>query len=337
MSRDLPLNAIRVFSAVGRLLSLKKAADELGVTPSAVSHQISSLESFLGLRLLRREGNHIALTVEGKDYLRQIAGSLTQLSLATKWVQATKGQSILRVSVPPSLASMWLMPRIGRFTRAHPDIGLALVATPEVLVGRQMDRLDIAVRYGTEPPPGVHADVLAVNEVLPVCSPLLLDGRHPLREPEDLRHHTLLESADELYYEESNPGWLGWLQAVNLAEIRNGRYLSFSPPQLMYQAVLDGLGVGLMRGLLVADSIVDGMLVCPFGPALALGTSYFVTCHRSAADRPDVVAFRRFLRQEAENTLAALPRPEAAAPARSRTQAASQADRPAAASLLSGL
>lgn len=320
MGHDLPLNAIRVFSAVGRLLSLKKAADELGVTPSAICHQVRSLEEFLGLRLLRREGNHIALTVAGKKYLRQIAGSLTQLSLATKDVQATKGQSVLRVSAPPSLASLWLMPRIARFTRTHPEIALAVVATPEVLVGRQMDRLDVAIRYGTEPPAGLHAEALADKELFPVCSPLLLEGRHPLREPKDLCHHTLLENTDELYYEESNPGWLGWLQAVNLSEIRSGRYLSFSPTQLMHQAMLDGLGVGLTRGLLAADSIVDGMLVCPFGPALTLGTRYFVTSHPLVAERPQVVAFRRFLRQEVDNTLAALPRPEAVPRPRSRVQ-----------------
>ncbi len=337
MSRDLPLNAIRVFSAVGRLLSLKKAADELGVTPSAVSHQISALEDFLGLRLLRRDGNHIALTVEGKNYLRQIAGSLTQLSLATKWVQATKGQTILRVSAPPSLASLWLMPRIARFTRAYPDIALAVVATPEVLVGRQMDRLDVAIRYGTEPPAGLHNEALAGNELFPVCSPLLLDGRHPLRGPEDLRHHTLLESSDELYHEESNPGWLGWLQAVNLSEIRSGRYLSFSPPQLMHQAMLESLGVGLMRGLLAADSIAEGMLVCPFGPALTLGTRYFVTCHPSVAERSDVVAFRRFVCQEADSTLATLPRPEAAPHSQPRVQTQPQSERPVAASASAGM
>lgn len=324
MSRDLPLNAIRVFSAVGRLLSFRKAAEELGVTPSAVSHQISSLENFLGVALLRREGNHIALTIEGRDYLRQIAGSLTQLSLATKWVQATKGQTILRVSVPPSLASLWLTPRIGRFMRSHRDVGLSVVATPEGMVSREMGRFDVAIRYGTEPPSGLHAEPLVANDVFPVCSPLLLERQHPLHDPEDLRHHALLECSDELYQEESNPSWLGWLRAANLPDMRSARYLSFSPPQLMHQAILDGLGVGLMHGLLVADSIVDGMLVCPFGPTLPLGTSYFVTWHASAAERPDVIAFRRFLRMEAENSLAMLPRPESASHTRSRVQAHSQ-------------
>ena len=321
MSRDLPLNAMRVFSAVGRLLSLKKAADELGVTPSAVSHQMSSLEEFLGLRLLRREGNHIVLTVDGENYLRQITGSLTQLSLATKWVQATKGQAVLRVSAPPSLASLWLVPRIARFTRAHPEIALSVIATPELLIGGQMGRLDVAIRYGSEPPAGQQAETLVANDLFPVCSPLLLDGRHPLREPEDLRHHTLLESTDELHHEGSNLGWLGWLQAANLPEIRHGRYLNFSPPQLMHQAMLDCLGVGLTCGLLAADSVADGMLVCPFGPALMLGTSYFVTCHPAIAERPDVLAFRRFLRQEVDNTLATLGRPEAAPQPRLGAQA----------------
>lgn len=335
MSRDLPLNAIRVFSAVGRLLSFRKAAEELGVTPSAVSHQISSLEGFLGLKLLRREGNHVLLTSEGRDYLRQISGSLTQLSLATKWAQATKGQPVLRISAPPSLASLWLAPRIGRFIRSHRDIALSLVAMPESMISRAMDQIDIAIRCGTEPPSGLSADQLVANDVFPVCSPLLINGPSPLHEPEDLRHHTLLEGSDEVYQDESNPGWLRWLQAANLPEIRNGRCLSFSPPQLMHQALLDGLGVGLVRGLLAADSIADGVLVCPFGPALPIDTSYYVTWHPSAAERPDIMAFRRFLRMEAENTLAMLPRPGTAPHGRSRSHL--QSERAVAPSVVGGV
>jgi len=309
MSRDLPLNAIRAFEVAGRLLSLKKAAEELGVTPSAVSHQISGLEAFLGVPLLRREGNHIALTAEGRGYLRQIAGNLGELSRATKWLLATKGQTILRLAAPPSVASLWLMPRISAFARAHPGIALSVVSTPEILIGRQMDRLDVAIRYATEPPAGLHGEALGPNELLPVCSPQLLRGRYPLRAPADLRHHTLLECDDDLYHAEASPGWLDWLQAVELHATHGQRYLSFSPPHLMHHAVCDGLGVGLLRGLLAADSLASGALVSPFGPSLPLESRYFITCPPAIAARPDVLALREFLRAEAKSALAALHSP----------------------------
>jgi LysR family transcriptional regulator, glycine cleavage system transcriptional activator len=306
VNRDLPLNAVRVFASVGRLLSLKKAADELGVTPSAVSHQISSLEQYLGLRLLRREGNHIVLTIEGTIYLRQVSGNLAQLSRATKWLQATKGQTVLRVAAPPGTASLWLMPRIAAFARAHPDIALNIVSVPDLLMSRQIDRFDVVIRLCADPPAAMHSEALVPTELFPVCSPELLKGRHPLRKPADLCHHTLLECDDDLYNQQSNAGWLDWLQEVKLPEVRSQRYVSFSPAPLMHQALLDGMGVGLMRGLLAADAIASGRLVCPFGPVLSMPGSYYALCEPSIAERPDVLAFRKFLRVEADQTLATL-------------------------------
>jgi LysR family transcriptional regulator, glycine cleavage system transcriptional activator len=302
MSRDLPLNAIRVFAAVGRLLSLKKAGDELGVTPSAVSHQISSLESFLGLRLLRREGNHVALTMEGKNYLRQVAGNLDQLSRATKWLQSTKGQTLLRVAAPPSLAALWLMPRVATFGRMRPDLALSVVSIPVLLMGRQMDRFDVVIRLYPEPPAALNCELLSPAELMPVCSPALLGGREPLREPADLGRYTLLESDDDLYHHETGPGWIDWLQTAKLPDVRSQRYMNFSPPHLLHQALVDGLGVGLAFGLVAADAIGRGELTCPFGPTLPYKGNYYMVCEPSIAGRSDIVAFRRYLRDEAEKS-----------------------------------
>lgn len=298
MARELPLNAIRVFHVVGRVLSLKQAADELGVTPSAVSHQISSLEDFLGLKLLRREGNGVALTAQGALYLRQISEGMTQLTRATRWVQASKGQSILRVSAPPSLATLWLMPRLHKFIAANADVPLAIVSMPNYLVARARDRLDVMIRYSREPQSGLHAEPLGRSELLLVASPQLLKGKTPLNRPADLRKHTLLQSNDDLYYEESNPGWQGWLQAARQGDLQSDRYLSFSPRHLMHQAVMDGLGVGLLRRVLAADALASGKLFTPFGPTLAVDASYYVTCERNVADRADVRTFRKWLLSE---------------------------------------
>lgn len=303
MSRELPLNAIRVFEAAGRLLSLKKAAEELGVTPSAVSHQITALERFLNLRLLRREGNRVALTAEGSNYLRQIGGNLSELARATRWLKAANGQRVLRISAPPSFTALWLMPRIAVFARAHPDVALSAVSIPEALAPRVMDRFDVAIRYGADALPGVQSDVLATNELFPVCSPQLAMGRPALREPADLSRHTLIESGDDLYHEEANPGWPGWLETAGLSGLRGRRCLRFSPPHLVRQAARDGLGVGLLRGLLVADDVASGALVFPFGPSLPLASPYVIMSPASVAARPDVAALREFLCAEAQRSL----------------------------------
>jgi len=223
---------------------------------------------------------------------------MTQLTRATRWAQASKGQNILRVSVPPSLATLWLMPRLHNFISQNPDVPVAIVAMPNYLVARARDRLDLMIRYSREPQAGLYAEPLGRSELLLVASPQLMKGRHPLNKPADLRRHTLLQSNDDLYYEESNPGWQGWLQAAKQGDLQSDRYLSFSPRHLMHQAVVDGLGVGLMRRLLAADGLAAGRLITPFGPSLPVDANYYVTCDRSVAEREDVRTFRKWLTNE---------------------------------------
>jgi len=298
VERLLPLNALRVFAAVGRLLSFSRAAKELTVTASAVSHQMRSLEAFLGVPLIRRSGGRIELTSEGRFYLQHVLEGLSQLARATKAIKAGTGERTLKVSCPPNLSALWLMRRIGRFTGAHPDLGLALIASRS-LVDLHNGQYDLAIRYGRAVHDGFRSDVLCPNELFPVCSPKLTKGERPLRTPADLRHYPLLESSDDEYYDAANPGWRGWLQAAGVADVTTARYLSFSPRFLMQQAVLEGLGVGLSRTLLAADFIDGRQLVCPFGPVIALASSYHLVCPRATADCPEVAAFRDWLLAEA--------------------------------------
>jgi LysR family glycine cleavage system transcriptional activator len=303
--RTLPLNAIRTFATVGRLLSFSRAAEELSVTPSAVSHQIRLLEDHLGVALLRRKKNHVALTAEGRLYLQEVSEGLTRMARASTTLKAAKGQRILRVSVMPSLAALWLVPRIGGFANAHPDIAIVVGATRE-LVDFQAGQFDVAIWHGQDPQPGYRFDELEGNEQFPICSPRLLKGRPPLRTPEDLRHHTLLESSDDLHVGGPNPGWHVWLQAAGVPHTTSKRLLSFSPRHLMHRAVLEGLGVGLSRTLLVADALANGQLVCPFGPVIPLASAYSLVCPESIADQEEVVAFREWLLHEARTTTARL-------------------------------
>jgi LysR family glycine cleavage system transcriptional activator len=294
----LPLNAVRVFARVGRLLNLSQAANELNVTPSAISHQIRALEEYLGVALLRRVGNKLTLTSAGRLYLHQVSEGLMQLTRATKTLKATKGQRILKISAAPSVATLWLMPRISRFMKAHPQIALALTASRE-LADFAQGQFDVAIWYGQAPKPGLRVEPLCQNELFPVCSPKLLKKRPPLREPSDLRHHTLLDSSDEIYYREGHPGWQGWLQAAEVPDITGIRYLSFSPRTLLHRAVIDELGVGLSRTLLAADFLASGQLACPFGPSMPLASTYNLVCPESVADRADIAAFRAWIMKEA--------------------------------------
>ncbi|MBM3356103.1 MAG: transcriptional regulator GcvA [Betaproteobacteria bacterium] len=299
--RVLPLNAIRAFATVGRLLSFSRAADELSVTPSAVSHQIRLLEDHLGVALLRRKNKHVALTPEGRIYLQEVSEGLTRMARASTTLKAARGQRILRVSVMPSLASLWLVPRIGGFAEAYPDIAIVVGATRE-LVDFQAGQFDVAIWHGQEPQPGYRFDPLEGNDLFPICSPKLLKGRTPLRAPADLRHHTLLESSDDLYVGGPNPGWQIWLQAAGVPHITSKRLMSFSPRHLMHRAVLEGLGVGLSRTLLVADALAKGQLVCPFGPVMSLTSSYSLVCPETIAEHEEVAVFREWLLHQARTT-----------------------------------
>lgn len=313
MERLLPLNALRVFAAVGRLASFSRAATELNVTASAVSHQMRTLENYLGVPLLNRTGSRIELTNAGKLYLQQVQEGLAQLARATRAIRAAKSERTLKISCAPSLSALWLMRRIGRFTESHPHIGLALTASRN-LVDLHNGEYDLAIRYGRGAHEGFRCDLMSPNELFPVCSPRLVKGERPLRQPSDLRHHALLECTDGEYYDAANPGWHGWLQSAGVYDVPPQRYLNFSPRLLMQQAAIDGLGVGLSRTLLAADFLESRQLICPFGPVLELTSSYYLICPAATADRPEIAAFRNWLIAEAQESRARLRLP----PAKSR-------------------
>ena len=192
MSKRLPpLNALRVFDAAARHLSFTRAADELFVTQAAVSHQIKSLEDFLGLKLFRRRNRSLLLTEEGQSYFQDIKEIFSQLTEATRKLQARSAKGALTVSLLPSFAIQWLVPRLTSFNSAYPGIDVRIQA-----VDRQEDKLaddvDVAIFYGRGNWPGLRVEKLYAEYLLPVCSPLLLTGDKALKTPADLAQHTLL-------------------------------------------------------------------------------------------------------------------------------------------------
>jgi len=301
MSHLPPLNSLRVFSVVGRLLSFSRAAAVLHVTSSAVSHQIKTLEEHLGITLLERDGNHVVLTQVGKDYLREISASLENLSRATGEVLSTKYGPTLTVVTTSSLASWWLVPRIDRFLQANPDVVFSLSIFEDRLDVLTNGRVDLGIVCGPIVGTSLHLDQLVRGSLMPVCSPKLVrDAEHPLRSPADLRYHTLIDNRGDLLFDWHNPGWGEWFREAGISEpVPCARRVTFSPMGLMLQAVSGGLGVGLSQSLLAADAIARGQLVCPFAPVIPIESTYYVACREAVADNRVVGAFRAWLKEEA--------------------------------------
>ena len=291
-----PLNALRTFEAAARHLSFTRAAAELHVTQAAVSHQIKGLEDWLGVPLFRRMNRRLLLTAEGQQYLVSVRTAFDELGAGTQRLLAGERQGVLTVSVIPSFAARWLVPRLGRFRDAHPEIDLRLAATLQN-VDFTRDDVDVGIRYGAGRYPELHATFVMQEAYFPVCAPALLDGNHPLRQPADLCHYTLLH--DEPAPGEPNPGWKDWLKAAGATGVRWDRGPLFGDASMMIQAAITGQGVALGRSTLVVDDLAAGRLVAPFSLSLPAAYAYWMVCPKQYADRPKIVAFRDWLLREA--------------------------------------
>jgi LysR family glycine cleavage system transcriptional activator len=289
-----PLNAIRYFEAAARHLSFTKAAEELHVTHSAISHQIKALEEWLGMPLFRRMNRAIVLTEAGQAYMRPVKEAFERLGEASRILKAREQTGTLTVSTMPSFAAKWLVPRLGSFREQHPDIDVRIAAS-ERLVDFNREDVDVAIRFGNGTWPGLHSSLLLKENLFPVCSPKLLKGAIPLREPADLIHHNLLYD-----YDWRENVWLRWLTdaGVKVQSLRHS--LSFNHSNLMLQAAADGLGVALTGGPLAGDDLAAGKLVRPFETVLRRETGFFLVAPEATVDRPKVKAFREWILAEIE-------------------------------------
>lgn len=302
----LPLASVRAFEAVARLLSISRAAEELNVTPSAVSHQMKVLEDYLSTPLLQRERNRIRLTDAGERYLAHVSEGLLTITLATAAIKATKGVPPLRIAAPPGLATLWLTERLGRYLKSHPKVGLTLSFAPTNHASSEWHRtFDILLSYGGDDPPGFVIDPLGPNHVFPICRPSLLEGEHALRTPADLSRCTLLESSDESYYGRSDRQpveWRAWLRAARASGVAGRRLLHFTPRALLHRAVVAGHGVGLTRTLLAVDALSNRDIAIPFGPALVQSSTYKLVAPPSVLKRTEAAAFRDWIIAEAQQS-----------------------------------
>jgi LysR family glycine cleavage system transcriptional activator len=292
MSRRLPpLGALRAFEAAARHLSFTKAGDELHVTQAAVSHQVRTLEDWLGLKLFRRHGRAVLLTEAGQTYLPGVRDALDGLAAATSGLLARESSGVLTVSVLASFAANWLVRRLGRFRALYPDIDVRLTASDELTDFARED-VHLAIRYGNGNWPGLEVLPLLTEDIFPVCSPALLQGPHPLKVPADLKYHTLLQ-------DDMRENWRLWMMAAGVEGVDPERGPGFNLSVLVVDAALLGQGVALARSALVDHHLRAGRLVRPFDIKLPANFAYYVVYPPAYRDLPKLRAFVDWMMDEA--------------------------------------
>jgi LysR family glycine cleavage system transcriptional activator len=298
-----PLNALRAFEAAARHLNFSRAADELAVTPGAVSQQIQNLEDYIGAALFKRTPRGLLLTDAAQTALPALREAFDRLAEAASLLTAAVDGRRLTLTAPPSFAAKWLVPRLGRFEENHPQVDVWLSADMD-LVDFTGGDVDLAVRYGGGAYPGLEAIRLIQETVIPVMSPAL-NAANPLAEPGDLSRHTLLHDGSP-DADESCPDWQMWLAARGVKGVDGARGPRFNQSSLVIEAALAGRGVALAKRTLAQDDIDAGRLVAPMAITTNVGFAYYVVHPKAKARLPQVKAFVAWIQAEAAAHEAAL-------------------------------
>lgn len=297
-SRLPPLNALRAFEAAARLESFARAADELAVTPGAISQQIRSLEEHVGAALFVREGRGLSLTEAGRAAANVASEAFETLERAVSLMRQPLQRRALTVSVAPSFAGKWLAPRLFRFQENHPELEVWIAATSE-RVDLSAGAADLGIRYGPGGDMTLNEERLLPEEVLPVCSPDLLHGGVELRRPRDLADQTLLHDASP-ETEVDGADWASWLKARNVRGVDTARGVRFNQSALVIDAAVAGRGVALAKRALAQNDLASGRLVALFADGTTpVRSAYHIVTARNRPLSPDAEAFIAWLRSEA--------------------------------------
>jgi LysR family glycine cleavage system transcriptional activator len=285
------MTSLVVFEAAARRLSFARAADELCLTPSAVSHQIAKLEQFLGFLLFERTPRGIALSDAGESYLKRVAGALGAIGNATDDIR--KGvRNALYVHSSPGIASLWLMPRLGQFVRAYPEISLSLSASPAISEFA-LGQVDIDIRYGVPEWPNLVVEPIFEERILPLASPDLL-ARQPIKTPAELLQRPLIQSTLSVVQ------WSAWFTSRGLIGVSDRFAFRFDRVQMSLDAAVQGLGVALESARMAARLIGDGLLRPVFDPEWSLPVeAHFLVYPERHARRTEVAQFLAWLREQA--------------------------------------
>ena len=296
-----PLSALRAFEAAARLESFSKAADELNVTPAAVSHQIATLEADLGIGLFRRRNRAVELTPSARVLLPGLTEAFAGIHASVRRLRAHNDTGTLNVTASPSFAGKWLVQRLHRFQEIFPEIDVRISAT-DTMIDMSRGDFDIAIRYGTGRYPGLDVELLLKNEVFPVCSQELLRNGPPLETPDDLARHALIHD-QAVDRDPLAPTWPMWLKAAGVRHLPNAPGLSVSTNHLALEAAIGGHGIALANSTIAASDLAAGRLVRLFSLSLPDLFAFYIVTVPGALERPKVRAFHDWLRREADSNL----------------------------------
>jgi LysR family transcriptional regulator, glycine cleavage system transcriptional activator len=286
-----PLNALKAFEAAARHESFTRAADELCVTQGAVSHQVKALEAELGLKLFNRQRQRLVITEAGRSYLATVRDALDRIADGTERLVRRQNTGVLTVSTSPNFAAKWLVHRLSRFAQEHPAVDLRVSASLHHIDFARED-IDVAIRHGDGNESGLHVTRLCAEELFPVCSPALLNGRRRL-DPADLKEAVLLHVNDR-------QDWKKWLEAAGIKDVDLSRGPILNQASMAIDAAADGQGIALARTALAVWDLLAGRLVRPFGLALPVPYAYWIVCPKATANLPKIVAFSDWLISQAE-------------------------------------
>lgn len=283
-----PLNALKAFEAAARHLSFAGAAEELHLTPSAISHQIKGLEDLLGVALFERRGRGVMLSSAGGRYYPALRQAFDQMQSATDALRVNDGLGSLTINVLPTFAIRWLVPQLSDFQRRHPEIEVRMTTNVETIDFARSDA-DAAVRFGAGKWAGLRARLLMREQIVPVCIPALLEGRPPLAVPADLKHYPLLHDVNR------PDSWRQWLTAVGERGVDPERGLKLETTNLAVQGALQGLGIVMVNPRLVRPELEAGTLIEPFGFHLSTDAGYYLVYPQGRENRPRLKAFEEWL------------------------------------------
>ena len=291
MSKRLPsLNALRVFVAVARSGGVSRAAEELNLTHSAVSHQIRSLQSELGVTLFEKSGRGLMLTEQARAYVQRIESAFKEIEEATLDV-TTHNRHRLRISTIPSFAARWLLPRLGDFIATCPDVDVEVQSSHRA-ADVKGGEVDIGIRFNTGPHPGLYSERLMRDWLFPVCS------------PEFAKKYALCDASGidgvPLMHSEREP-WSSWFPAAGIVADEPEHGILFNDSALMLQAAAAGQGLCLARQSIVYDELQSGRLVRPFSTYVESPFSYFFVCRREKLAAPPIAAFRTWIVRQIKN------------------------------------
>lgn len=291
-----PLNSLRAFEATARHLSFSRAAEELNVTPAALSHQVAGLEAFLGERLFNRSARTISLTPAGDTLYPGLSSAFGQIRQSVERVMLTGNAQILVVSAPPGLTAKWLVPRLHRLLAAHPDLDVRVSASL-TLASFAGDGVDVAIRNATGPFPGLWSRKFLEIETLPIVSPRLIEQYGPLESPDDLADFPIIHD-DSLGTMFGLPTWKDWLRAAGAEHVDPGPGLHFSSADHALEAAVEGAGVLLGVRSLALDDVRHGRLKFPFSLSLPSQRAFHIVCPEGHETRPKIAAFCAWIVEE---------------------------------------